>query len=110
MNLFQDLTSNNTPRVENGVESINGSAPFTQRWLYAFYYHYEKHLTETQKSIFNNLLETMDSEDQHIKDCEASAKLKSSVAGIVKRTIERARDSHKTISKQSIKAKAKLHL
>jgi len=79
-------------RSENALKKrgVNHGTPFSQRWIYDFYYHFEDQLLSGQKSIINKVLEGMQGEDAHISESTATKRQKASAVKIIHRVLARA--------------------
>ncbi|MFQ6609124.1 MAG: hypothetical protein ACE5EE_11445 [Fidelibacterota bacterium] len=65
--------------------------PFSQAWLYKFYWQYERILSPTQKSILNAVLKGMGEIDQLLDTSSASPKQIATAKKIINYTIRRYR-------------------
>tara|TARA_R100000501_G_scaffold10422_1_gene20400 strand:- start:1621 stop:1926 length:306 start_codon:yes stop_codon:yes gene_type:complete len=89
------------PAREKERHPASSAAPFSQRWLYDFYYAFEDQLLSGQKSILNAVLEGMHSEDASIQTSSASKKQKTAAVKIIQSVLSRnrralARNTEKT--------------
>ena len=74
----------------NDQRGVNHGTPFSQRWIYDFYYHFENELLSGQKSIINKVLEGMQGEDAHISESTATKRQKASAVQIIHQVLARA--------------------
>ena len=74
----------------NDQRGVNHGTPFSQRWIYDFYYHFEDELLSGQKSIINKVLEGMQGEDAHISESTATKRQKASAVKIIHQILARA--------------------
>lgn len=74
----------------NDQRGVNHGTPFSQRWIYDFYYHFEDELLSGQKSIINKVLEGMQGEDAHISESTATKRQKASAVKIIHQILSRA--------------------
>ena len=74
----------------NDQRGVNHGTPFSQRWIYDFYYHFENELLSGQKSIINKVLEGMQGEDAHISESTATKRQKASAVKIIHQVLARA--------------------
>lgn len=81
---------NSRSEKANRSRGVNHGAPFSQRWIYDFYYHFEDQLLPGQKSILNKVLEGMQGEDAHISESTATKRQKASAVKIIHRVLVRA--------------------
>jgi len=73
----------------NDQRGVKHGTPFSQRWIYDFYYHFEDELLSGQKSIINNVLEGMQGEDAHISESTATKRQKASAVKIIHQVLAR---------------------
>jgi len=62
--------------------------PFSQKWIYEFYYKYEQYLSSTQRSIINAVLEGLSDPNQPLKESTASPKQKDVTAKIIQSVLQ----------------------
>ena len=74
----------------NDQRGVDHGTPFSQRWIYDFYYHFENELLSGQKSIINKVLEGMQGEDAHISESTATKRQKASAIKIIHQVLARA--------------------
>lgn len=74
----------------NDQRGVDHGTPFSQRWIYDFYYHFENELLSGQKSIINKVLEGMQGEDAHISESTATKRQKASAVKIIHQILSRA--------------------
>jgi len=74
----------------NDQRGVDHGTPFSQRWIYDFYYHFEDELLSGQKSIINKVLEGMQGEDAHISESTATKRQKASAVKIIHQILSRA--------------------
>ena len=74
----------------NDQRGVDHGTPFSQRWIYDFYYHFEDELLSGQKSIINKVLEGMQGEDAHISESTATKRQKASAVKIIHQVLARA--------------------
>ena len=74
----------------NDQRGVKHGTPFSQRWIYDFYYHFEDELLSGQKSIINKVLEGMQGEDAHISESTATKRQKASAVKIIHQILSRA--------------------
>ena len=74
----------------NDQRGVDHGTPFSQRWIYDFYYHFENELLPGQKSIINKVLEGMQGEDAHISESTATKRPKASAVKIIHQILSRA--------------------
>ena len=74
----------------NDQRGVDHGTPFSQRWIYDFYYHFENELLPGQKSIINKVLEGMQGEDAHISESTATKRQKASAVKIIHQILSRA--------------------
>ena len=74
----------------NDQRGVDHGTPFSQRWIYDFYYHFENELLPGQKSIINKVLEGMQGEDAHISESTATKRQKASAIKIIHKVLARA--------------------
>ena len=63
--------------------------PFSQAWLYEFYYHFEDRLLPNQKSIINAVLEGLSGEDAQLEESTATKRQKSAAVKIIQSVLVR---------------------
>ena len=73
----------------NDQRGVKHGTPFSQRWIYDFYYHFEDELLSGQKSIINKVLEGMQGEDAHISESTATKRQKASAVKIIHQVLAR---------------------
>ena len=85
-------TRKRNSRSDNALKKrgVNHGTPFSQRWIYDFYYHFEDQLLPGQQSIINKVLEGMQGEDAHISESTATKRQKASAIKIIHQILARA--------------------
>jgi hypothetical protein len=83
------LNESSEENTQRDSPADSGIVPFSQRWIYNFYYKYEKNLLPRQKSIIDAVLRGLDDPEQQLRDSTATKKQKIAAVKIIRSVMRR---------------------